>query len=562
MTRTSFIVALFSIMATVIHAQTLSPPFAPNVGKFPGIRRPDGAGIPIPRPMSTTSPGGFLQLIRPDMSGSEFAAVAAKQFSKLDGDHDGVLTDRDVPLLREAGDLAKYQLLKREFDQMDANHDGVLTNEEIQGFYADRYKQIEDRMASARWSGEDTPERRRQVGQLKDMYATNLRVRVREFLALDVNRDGRVDLDELRAGMWLEIGPAYVETGDILTEQLAQARSITGTTLQDVSKDSYTTSANDYFRKIDTDQDGKLSRAEVSAERGVLADAGCNIPKPSSDAQIVILLGNAPLISNVAVGNLRSEGSAARLLVEGGSNPLYVIALPPPHLSAGPGNEIGHSMIWSVEGKSDRLEHFVVADPTGVGVSGLQPNRVTFLRSNWCFARPIETLLAQNEAAKASNAERLSKMGISAPISYVDYQHNALATALPSGQSQGSLPKLSWEDPTSWPPVVGLDPAEVLSLEKVVPYPSTPGFAGIGKLLKEGKITYELGSYADFVVRREFEFPPGISIAKFSVPAGGPIPHGDPGNACVFSMEANDYIGRTVRKCTPFPQESKNNRLE
>lgn len=553
MLRAIFFIALMLTMATEAHAQ-MPPPFAPNVpaGRAPGIRLPEGAGIPIPRPMSTTSPGGFSQLVRPDITASEFAAVAAKQFSKLDGDHDGVLTDRDAPLLREAGDRAKYQLLKREFDQMDANHDGALANEEIQAFYAEQYKRMDEQLGATKWSGEDTPDRRQRVDELKGLMGTQIRIRAREFLALDTDRDGRVDLGELRAGMWMEIGPAYVETGDILTGQLAQARSITGTALQDVSKDSFTTSAAAYFRKIDTDQDGKLSRAEVSAERDALAEAGCNVPKPSSDAQIVILLGHAPLISNVAVGNLRSEGSAARLLVEGGSNPLYVIAIPPPHLSAGTGNEVGHSMIWSVEGKSDRIEHLVVTDPTGVGVSGLQPNRVTFLRSRWCFAPIFGVLQAQDEAAKATNTERLSKLGIAAPVSYVSYPHDTVALALPSGQSKGSLPKLSWEDPSSWPPVVEFDPAEVLSLERVIRYPSAPGFAGIGKLLKEGKITHEAGSYAYFVVRSDFEFPPGISGGKFTVQAGGPIPRGDPGNACIFSTEVNDYIGRTVRKCTPL----------
>jgi len=495
----------------------------------------------VPRPNAIeTSPGGLLQFV-PGTNVGIFLASATSQFTKLDADHDGVLTERDIPLLREAGDQSRIRVLKFDFDRMDANHDGILTNEEVQVFYAQQLKEIEEKFVSAK----------RQPVDPVAYLTTELRIRVQEFLALDTNRDGRIDAAELQAGQWVTIGGAWAETGDELVSQLARARSITGGAPQDISKEAYLKAAEAYFHKVDTDHNGQISLAEQDAEAAAVAAAACELPKPSPTAQVVVLSGYVPMISMVAVGGQQTETKAARLIVEDGATPLYVIVIPPVDAVL---LDSGITALWKVEGRIDRIERFVVAAPTRVGVSGLSGDLVTFLRGHGCLAQPLPDsnnayARAYNELAKAFNAEALARIGAAASAVDVAYRDD-VAVALPSGQSAGKLPTLSWDDPSTWVPAV--DGSAVISTDPVAPYQTAPGAIGIQQLLKQGKITHT-GEPAEFLVKSDFEFPPGKPWGKFSVPAGVPIPRGDPGNACVFSLEAGGFVGRTVRKCSRVP---------
>jgi len=527
-----FLVALLSASAS---AQTQAPP-----------QTSKGQLLGIPRPIATdTSPGGLWTIVGPGQSFGMVMGNVAKHFAKLDADRDGVLTERDAPLLHDAGDQRQIEVLKAEFDRMDANHDGILTSEEIQAFYAQQYKkEVEEKLASAK----------RQPVDVVALLTAQLRIRAQEFLALDTSRDGQIDASELRTGLWMTIGPVWIETGDQLVSQLEAARNLTGRAAQDVSKEAYLEAAEAYFRRIDTDHNGEVSFEERGVEAEALAAAACELPKPSSNAQIVVLSGQAPLVSMVAVGGTQFETKAARIIVEDGPTPLYVIAIPP--LDHASPIDPGTTVLWKIEGKIDRIERFVVAARPGIGVSGIPAGQVTLLRGRNCLAKPFdfdtEYSRVHDAMVKTINGEALAKMGAAAPAVYVAYQDDA-AISLPSGRSAGKLSKLAWDDPSTWTPTVQVDRSTVVSTDPVVPYPTMPGVAGVQQLLKDGKVTHDAGARTEFVVTSDFQFPPGKVRGKFLVPTGVPIPRGDPGSACIFSVDVGGFVGRTVRKCTSLP---------
>src|SRR5204862_4075429 len=84
------------------------------------------------------------------------------------------------------------------------------------------------------------------------------------------------------------------------------------------------------FRKIDADNDGKISQQELAEfrrrETEAAARVGCEMPKPSNQAS-VILLGayQTEALSSVWIGTQDAVVHAGRVVVEPGDDPLYVV---------------------------------------------------------------------------------------------------------------------------------------------------------------------------------------------------------------------------------------------
>ena len=164
-----------------------------------------------------------------------------QEFSQLDADADGKITQSDVDLHTLMEEVMLRAFATQFVMRFDLDGDGAVTEDEIRR--ASRYYY----RAAARGSQHHVEDD------------------VRSVMALDTDKDGKVSVGEAGKYRYPEMQRNLGLPGDSLRARLAltlESNSGNGITLQD-----FTTAGEALFRKIDADHDGKTSQEELAAYR-------------------------------------------------------------------------------------------------------------------------------------------------------------------------------------------------------------------------------------------------------------------------------------------------------
>jgi hypothetical protein len=334
------------------------------------------------------------------------------------------------------------------------------------------------------------------------------------------------------------------------------------------------------FLALDPDQDGRLTRAElwaitervfatidlddsfvVSQEEYAVHEARlrlaasvpqrCSLPPVPDGAQIIVVGAyDGEALSSVAVGGPDQETYVIDLVIDPGSQPIYLIALS------------YKSMIWRLTGASDRVARFVASsyessegNVSAVGLVGLSRDRVSVLRGSCInhFRR------AADAPAVALSVRQALGRGPDSMIS----ADNAVAVSIPAGNSTLANRRApppppvgfdaqAWSDATRfWPGgIIEIEPARVVARSSVRSYEVLPSQAGIAQLLGSGALQ-RTGKRDTFrLVRAIAHLPPGMGgahSANFVVASGISLPPGDPVHACVRFEDGAPDVGTTCR---------------
>ncbi len=419
--------------------------------------------------------------------------------------------------------------------------------------------------------------------------------RVKDYLAVDTNGDGRIDWTEAAAQATKVDAEDRAEKGGrgafLLTLDPNGDGVLTLTEYQAVG--------DAFFRGVDTDGDGLLSRAEVTAYRsgapaaeaapqratettaserqislaGPLAavasqmqSAACGMPAPSAETDVaVVSLYEAEALSSATIATQDQVTEAVMLTIEPGDKPLYVVALS------------GAAMIWRVTGAVERVERLVVSSNTGLvangtptivplmGETGIPKDRALFLASTGCLKAFREAPSIASAQTVAVIRARLGKDPV-----VVAAGLTAGAFLLPSGTVQsvsekGAFPTVEIEgskvriqkDPESMTlttgaddpasdlgrsnpgGVVEIDAESVVSELPVVPYEVLPREAGLLQLLKSGALTRD--TKGEYLIREKIRLPAELCAdhaVTFLLMRGVPEPDGNPCHSKVYSEES------------------------
>ncbi len=159
-------------------------------------------------------------------------------FIHLDADRDGIITQRDVDLHILMETVMQRTFAAQFVIRYDLDGDGAVTEDEIRR--AERYH--------SRWSRND-PEKRTDEA-------------VRSIMALDADNDGKVSFAE--AGNYTYPRMRQDMGFPELPERTRQALRVKSRTIGQVSWSDYEAAGQARFRKVDTDNDGKISEQEFN----------------------------------------------------------------------------------------------------------------------------------------------------------------------------------------------------------------------------------------------------------------------------------------------------------
>lgn len=395
--------------------------------------------------------------------------------------------------------------------------------------------------------------------RVRSAIARNARNRVP--LTLDSNGDRVVTLDEFKTAVARVIGQIDQDSnGEISADEAAKVKA-----------------------RI---QSAKRAIREEQRERAAQARARsmakkCNLPKPSSEAH-VILLGayEGKALSAVSLGGDDEVVTAASVEIEAGTNPLYVVATS------------YAAMIWNVTGNASRVEKFVVTShkqgsgkkTPRAGVAGLSKDRVAVMADTACLTsfhnpRKTKTRTITNTLAGLIGTAPDQVLG--------DYGISRVA--LPSGTfaPKASFPNARllpmtgpsaavWRSMRRFNPagLADIDPEAVVSALPARHYQTLPQQAGLAQLVEDGALELSGSSRARVVngieivgegrivggnVKRAYRVPRGYRIAKkmrfpaglsgahsvkFILGKGVPFPDGDPGHSRVVDEETGKRVFR------------------
>ncbi|MGJ4951300.1 EF-hand domain-containing protein [Bradyrhizobium sp. HKCCYLS20291] len=486
------------------------------------------------------------------------------EFLQLDADGDGRLTARDVDLhgTVEAAQ-ARHQLMMGVL-RYDLNGDGFVTEDEIRRMmrYELRFQLGQAQSVSSGFSPD------------KQIDST-----VQRLMALDADKDGWISMAEAAkppAAQGNSSGAAA------RTRQTLDAAGKDEVTLQD-----YLSVGEALFRKVDADGNGTISQQEATdytqsmvraaaAKKEEVERAGCDLPAASDNAKVLLFGGyEAEALSNVTLGSQDVEVRAGRIVIEPGSDPLYIVV--PTH----------RATIWQVSGAVERIERIVATSMENrpnrtdaqaaplAGVTGVAAERVSFLKRTNCLSYFSEapssgSLMSAGSVRRMTGkapdviAGRYSVSAFFAPSGKIETVRDDRETPLIIRKREGTLtiigsggnatiqmgPSRARDEMMRFFPggVVEIDPKTVVSSMPAVPYEVLPSQAGLVQLLASGALSENRGG--EYIVRSKIRFPAGLHGAHsvtFLVMKGTPYPDGDPGHSCVIVEETGESKGSVCR---------------
>ena len=318
-------------------------------------------------------------------------------------------------------------------------------------------------------------------------------------------------------------------------------------------------------------QANEASAAAASIPDGPVRFTECEFPKPSDDAEIVLIGGyQGYAVSTVALAGQDHETSAAVINIEAGKTPLYILAT------------AFDPIVWKVTGAIDRVERFVVPGYSrGVGVVGLSKDVAHFELVRGCLPKYFKS----NDSGEAVTAKGLIASKLERNVDHVVGSYKLGEIGLPSGnisgvmrgsQSASGLTIIKGNrqfivtedgvtelaEPAGSPTkalekklerlllrhyrggILEVAPEDVVTNRDVERYDVLPQQAGLLQLARKGAITQTPDGYFK-IVKPIIRFPAGLNgghRVRFILGVGVPMPGGSPGHSLVISEETGTCV--------------------
>lgn len=294
-----------------------------------------------------------------------------------------------------------------------------------------------------------------------------------------------------------------------------------------------------------------------AGEQASPGDHSCELPAAAPGERIVLVGSGANALATVTVAGQDEVTQTARVVVESGAEPLYVV------LSA------YRATIWRFEGQVERVARLVVVGMLPQGTTGIARERV-FDRSRYvqdrrdatCFPAFSETRSVDGVRARGIVERALGR----APDVFAVTSSGVGTLRIPSVKSEVAQSEVEARMPRGFDPsmyleftryypggLVWVDAAAVSSNSKVEPYEVLPGRAGLAQLVASGALERLQDHDQYFVAKPIARFPAGLhgaERASFVLGKGIPLPAGDPGHSCVVSEETGLPVSGV---CPGFP---------
>ncbi len=523
-------------------------------------------------PASPQQPGAvqavqqlLLQRIQPGAPLAQYLEFLRNDFVILDADSDGEISQRDIDLHTVMeGVQARTQAIQASM-RYDLDGDGFVTEDEIRRCMT---YDLRGQIGLAATNKLNKPPNSA-VAATTDAVGKQIDLMVRNIMALDADKDGKVSLAE---------GAKFGASGNQgrgANGQAARARqllTIDGASKGTLALAEYQAEGEALFRQIDTDKDSVVSQQELMDYRTRAERVGCEMPAASEKAKVVLLSSyQTEALSSVALGSQDSVVHAGRIVVEPGNEPIYVVIA-----SYSP-------TIWQFSGAVERVER-VMMESTGtgpnrsdanqrslVGATGIAREKISFFSKSRClsyFSEAPSSASLQTVAAVRSGtgktpemvAAKYSVAGFKVPSGEIESVRDQSQGALIIEKTQGTLkvignmsgiivqagPSRAKDEMYRFSPggVVEIDSKTVVSSVPAISYEVLPQQAGLVQLLASGAL--KQNSLGEYIVREKIRFPAGLAGAHsvtFLVMNGTPYPDGDPGHSCVIMEETGQKKG-------------------
>jgi hypothetical protein len=264
------------------------------------------------------------------------------------------------------------------------------------------------------------------------------------------------------------------------------------------------------------------------------------MPAPSSKAQIVLLLvRETQALSSVGIGDEDSTVYAAKVVVEPGPEPVYLVMAS------------DEPVIWQFSGDTRRIERVVLSSqslpphgnvypaPPLVGATGVPDSKVSFFARTGC----IKHSGYHAENLRTADLVR-QQLGRDTKVATASY--NLTSVSVPSGKIEripspveagkplAELRSPHWKSYASWPAgVIQFDPKTVVASRPAVAFKVMPREAGLAQLVDAGAIRQ--AENGEFIVLKKFSLPPELGLNHvIVVPMGAPVPDGGERSPCVI----------------------------
>lgn len=278
------------------------------------------------------------------------------------------------------------------------------------------------------------------------------------------------------------------------------------------------------------------------AERAlqVAAENNCRLPPADAADQLVSLgIYEGQAIANMGLAGVDGVTSSARLNIENGDEPVYLIV------------NSYDSLLWRVEGNTERVVHLAVIGPTydeavASGVIGIPADRVSFHSHQDCVGYNYEV---GSSGFRQGNAQLALWTG-RAPIATMGiYDLNAMS--IPSGAvaeveaPSGIEPE--WDsqmvqEALRFSPAGLYDAISdvIVTNSEITKLKTLPQQFGLAQLLASGALVRDGGS---FRVTAPMRYPAGLAGAHsvdFVIEPGVAEPTGDKGHSRVVRLQGED----------------------
>jgi len=295
-----------------------------------------------------------------------------------------------------------------------------------------------------------------------------------------------------------------------------------------------------------------------------VAQTRCTWPRPTDAAKVIVLGAyEGTAVSTVAVAGQDRETSFATLEIEDGATPLYIIAA------------VHDAMIIRLTGATDRVERFVGVNRPGIGVAGLDADRVTLSgNAGACGISYFTKAPEQNrfgtlgfEVDLALGTYDLGRVGLPSGRGLTTRQARNRTLTIVQGNrrfelTEDGVKEVEGVEPDN--PVKGVEamllryypdgiesvmPEDVVAVGTVEAYDVLPQQAGLMQLVQSGQLSV-LPDGAFSIDEPIARFPAGLNgghSVKFLLRKGVPLPKGSPGHSSVRSKETGQCLARNCR---------------
>lgn len=306
---------------------------------------------------------------------------------------------------------------------------------------------------------------------------------------------------------------------------------------------------------------------------------GCTLPRATEGAKIMLVsLYSGDAVSTVALGSQDEETGVIEVVIEPGTDPLYVVL------------SNFRPTIWRFSGAVERVERAVMVASKGdrsrvirhpgdehgpaigtlraggaarraaesaprrmsrptrayAGVIGLKPDRISTSEDIRCF-----DYFSEAESLKAEQAAKVVRRAFGRAPDVIAGYYSLAAVSLPSAQGargEGRLRPPEGFEPAMWREAVRFNPwgispvrrESIISAVDVTSYDVLPNQTGLAQLIGSGHIRRVRGDLE--VVQPIPRLPAamgGAHMTTLTLAEGVPLPAGDPVHSCIRRREAD-----------------------